>query len=143
MFYPNAAIHRKFSNLMQRILVSFQIELDCIDQKLFELDEADNECGILRFLPFDRNEFLDRCCGIENSQQAQCTAIGNQSEHIAPEQRVPQTNTTQTAHPATPIQQNQHMLSAQRNEMRFNIGYREKRVHLMNNAKSIFKEYRT
>ncbi|KAK8001995.1 hypothetical protein PG991_014217 [Apiospora marii] len=141
MFFPNAAIHRKFSNLMQRILVSFQVELDCIDQKLFELDEADNECGILRFLPFDRNEFLDSRCGIEHAQQASYTTTHNQSGVAAPEQRVPQTIPTQTTNPASPIQQNQHTVSAQGNETSPNIGCREKRAHLMRDAKSIFKEY--
>ncbi|KAK8067002.1 hypothetical protein PG997_013749 [Apiospora hydei] len=133
MFYPNAGIHRKFSNLMQRILVSFQVELDCLEQKLFEIDKADEPYGTLGLLPFDRDEFLDRCCGGHRQQQTQQrTATGRQHQNTAPEQ---------TTQHATPIQQNQHIASNQRIESSLNRDHREERTHLMDNAKSIFKEY--
>ncbi|KAK8041362.1 hypothetical protein PG994_014369 [Apiospora phragmitis] len=180
MFYPNAGIHRKFSNLMQRILVNFQLELDCVDQKFLELDKADERYGILGFLPFDRDEFIDRCCGVERQQQQRQqqqqqnrlrAAIDQQYQHeqrarhktpdqhhhqiqptatdqqarprTAPEQRVQQTSPKETVQPTTPIQQNKRTVSTQGNETSPDMGHMEERAHLMDSAKSIFKEYRT
>ncbi|KAK8047771.1 hypothetical protein PG996_015835 [Apiospora saccharicola] len=141
MFYPNAGIHRKFSNLMQRILVNFEIELDCLDQKLLEFDVADKRLGIHGLLPFDRDEFLDRCCGVKRQRQNQCAATGQETQQAAPDRRAQQSATDQVSQLAAPIQQSHHMEYTQKNETSVIKHHGEQRTHLMNNAKSILKEY--
>lgn len=134
---------------MQRILVSFEVELDCIDHKFLELDHADEHNGILRTLPFDRHKFLARRCGGEIDQEQKQQPRNKATEQLsrpptAPERQIQQTTQNQqTQLTKTPIQQSQNVVSSTNNHTSRNTGHREERAHLMDNARAIFKEYRT
>ncbi|KAK8135417.1 hypothetical protein PG984_003357 [Apiospora sp. TS-2023a] len=140
MFYPNAAVHRKFTNLTQRILGHFEVQIDCIDQELLKLDRKDAQLGLLGSLPFDRDEFLDRCRGIKHRQQhdspiqqKQRTVVNQQARPlVTPELRAQQTNSDNLSQPTAPNQQ--HHTS--RNE-----GCRQEKAHLLDNAMALLKEY--
>ncbi|KAK8110409.1 uncharacterized protein PG998_006866 [Apiospora kogelbergensis] len=139
---------------MQRILVSFEVELDCIDHRFLELDHADEHNGILRTLPFDRHKFLARCCGGETDQKQkqQSNAPIQQSlngateqpsrPRTAPERQIQQRPQNQRAQLTTaPIQQSRNLVSTTNNHTSRNTGQREERAHLMDSARAIFKEY--
>ncbi|KAK6834934.1 hypothetical protein PG987_009628 [Apiospora arundinis] len=144
MFYPNAGIHRKFSNLMQRILVQFEVELDCFEQKLLELDKKDEQNGTLQFLPFDRRELLSPYCGGEHRrqstagqqntpiQQTQPTALDHRVPQTTPDQQTQRTTADQQAEPTPPIQQN---------GTSGNTGHRKERALLMDKITTLYKEY--
>ncbi|KAK7955032.1 hypothetical protein PG988_015726 [Apiospora saccharicola] len=140
MFYPNAAVHRKFANLTQRILGHFEVQIDCIDQELLKLDRKDAQLGLLGSLPFDRDEFLDRCRGIKHQQQhdypiqQKQRAVVNQQVRppVTPELRAQQTNSDHLSQFTAPDQQNH----TSRNE-----GCRQEKTHLLDNAMALLKEY--
>ncbi|KAI1398089.1 hypothetical protein F4819DRAFT_46553 [Hypoxylon fuscum] len=60
MYYPNFCIHRRFSYLMQRVIMDQETKLACLENKLQELDREDATINVsrLRSLPFDPDRLL-------------------------------------------------------------------------------------
>ncbi|KAI2623196.1 hypothetical protein GGR54DRAFT_638439 [Hypoxylon sp. NC1633] len=60
MYYENFSIHRRFSNLMQRVLMDQETKLAYLENKLEELDQEDDRINKSRIkkLPFDPDSLL-------------------------------------------------------------------------------------
>lgn len=63
MYMPNYNSHRGFSLLTHYILTNYELKISCIENKLYEMDfeDADGDGELLRSLPFNRDQFIDRC----------------------------------------------------------------------------------
>ncbi|KAI1407020.1 hypothetical protein F5Y13DRAFT_183736 [Hypoxylon sp. FL1857] len=75
MYYNNFSLHRRFSYLMQRILVDQETKLAYLENKLEELDKEDegNDITRLRSLPFNPDRLLATCA--RAPRQAQSATI--------------------------------------------------------------------
>ncbi|KAI0840119.1 hypothetical protein F5Y06DRAFT_248513 [Hypoxylon sp. FL0890] len=63
MYYPNHSSYRAFGPSTHAILTFYEQKLDCIANKLDEInfEDSQDKDEPLRSLPFDRERFLDRC----------------------------------------------------------------------------------
>ncbi|KAI1138876.1 hypothetical protein F5Y05DRAFT_353544 [Hypoxylon sp. FL0543] len=63
MYYPNNDSYRAFGHSTRVVLASYEQKLDCIANKLDEMNFEDSKAAEkpLKLLPFDREQFLGRC----------------------------------------------------------------------------------